>query len=295
MPPSLEQLKTFNPARDFFVGIDSDGCVFDTMEIKHKECFCPRYIEHFGLQAVSRYAREVWEFVNLYSRTRGTNRFKALARALALLAAREAVQQRRARVPEFPGLTEWIRRETKLGEPALAAEVAARPDPDLERILAWSRAVNRTVAEMVHDVPPFPGVRESLDTLRENADLMVVSQTPTEALEREWREHGLDGWVRFIAGQELGTKAEHLAFATNNRYAPGHVLMIGDAPGDYEAARVNGALFYPIVPGQEDASWKRFHDEALRRFLAGAYAGDYQAARIRDFDKHLPENPPWKT
>ena len=53
--------------KKFLVCIDSDGCVFDTMEIKHKECFCPAYIEHFGLQAVSNYARDAWDFANLYS------------------------------------------------------------------------------------------------------------------------------------------------------------------------------------------------------------------------------------
>lgn len=30
-------LRDLAPARGFFVGIDSDGCAFDTMEIKHKE------------------------------------------------------------------------------------------------------------------------------------------------------------------------------------------------------------------------------------------------------------------
>ena len=49
-------------AKPYLVCIDSDGCVFDTMEIKHKECFCPAYIEHFGLQAVSKYARDAWDF-----------------------------------------------------------------------------------------------------------------------------------------------------------------------------------------------------------------------------------------
>ena len=47
--------------RDFFVGIDSDGCVFDTMELKHKECFIPAFIQHYGLQGVSKYAREAAE------------------------------------------------------------------------------------------------------------------------------------------------------------------------------------------------------------------------------------------
>jgi len=121
----------------------------------------------------------------------------------------------------------------------------------------------------------------------------VVSQTPTEALVREWTEHGVDRQVRFIAGQELGTKTEHIRFAAGGKYAPGRMLMIGDAPGDYKAAQGNGALFYPINPGDEEASWKRLHDEALNRFFAGRYAGDYEAGLIREFDAHLPEKPSW--
>jgi len=42
---------------DFLVGIDSDGCAFDTMEVKHKECFIPNIIHHYNLAGVSKYAR----------------------------------------------------------------------------------------------------------------------------------------------------------------------------------------------------------------------------------------------
>jgi phosphoglycolate phosphatase-like HAD superfamily hydrolase len=125
------------------------------------------------------------------------------------------------------------------------------------------------------------------------ADVIVVSQTPTEALVREWQEHGIDGFVRAIAGQELGTKTEHIAFAAGGKYAPGKVLMIGDAPGDLEAAKGNRALFYPIVPGHEEASWERFFQEGLERFFAGAFAGEYENRLIREFDASLPEKPNW--
>ena len=71
-------LKELKPKHAFFVGVDSDGCAFDTMEIKHKECFTPLIIKHWDLQAVSKYAREASEFVNLYSQWRGVNRWPAL-------------------------------------------------------------------------------------------------------------------------------------------------------------------------------------------------------------------------
>jgi hypothetical protein len=69
---------------DFLVGIDSDGCAFDTMEVKHKECFIPNIINYYNLAGVSKYAREAAEFVNLYSKSRGINRFPALIEALEL-------------------------------------------------------------------------------------------------------------------------------------------------------------------------------------------------------------------
>lgn len=287
-------LRNFRKTRDFFIGIDSDGCAFDTMEVKHKECFIPRIIEYYGLSAISKYTREAAEFVNLYSVWRGINRFPALTKTFDLLAGRSEVARRHVELPELRGLRAWIGRETKLANPTLEAEVAATADPDLVQALAWSKAVNTTIGAMVKNVPPFPFVRESLEAMAGKADVMVVSATPSEALQREWDEHDLARHVGLICGQEQGSKKEHLKIAAAGRYDPARVLMVGDAPGDLEAARANGVLFFPIEPGREDASWRRFHDEALPRFLDGAYAGDYMARRIEEFQALLPAVPPWE-
>ena len=292
MSDPAQSLRDFQPTKEFFVGIDSDGCVFDSMEIKHKECFTPMFIKYFGLQAVSKYAREVWEFVNLYSKTRGANRFPTLSRSLNLLRDRPQVKARKVNVPDTNALDDWIARETKLGNATLAAELN-RGNHALAQIKVWSDAVNRAIEDIVHDVPPFPLFRESLEKISARADAMVISQTPAEALAREWAEHGIERGVKLIAGQEMGTKSEHLKFATAGKYAPEKILMIGDAPGDYKAARANHALFYPIVPGDEEASWERFYREALDRFLAGKYAGKYEAELVEQFDASLPEKPHW--
>ena len=282
----------FTPAFPFCVGIDSDGCVFDTMELKHKECFAPQFIRHFGLQAVSRFAREVWEFVNLYSRTRGINRFPALSNALNLLAERPEVQARGVTPWNTEPLDAWLANAAQFSNDALRAEIDAGA-AELAPVLAWSEAVNAAIADMVSAVPPFPGVRESLQRLSETADVVVVSQTPTDALTREWAEHDLTGYARLILGQEAGSKSEHLRLVTHGRYEPKHVLMIGDAPGDFRAARANHALFFPIVPGAEEQSWSRFYTEALDLFLAGEYTADYEAALLQEFNAGLPERPPW--
>jgi phosphoglycolate phosphatase-like HAD superfamily hydrolase len=290
---SSSALDRFQRRRNFLIGIDSDGCAFDTMEIKHKECFIPNFIRHMELQPVSKYAREACEFVNLYSKWRGANRFPAYLKALDLLRERPEVRARQARIPELKGLHDWVRRETKLGNPTLKAEAARTRDADLEQTLRWSVAVNEAIDAMVYGIPPFPFVRESLEKLAPVADLIVCSATPQQALDREWAEHQIDRHVAVIAGQEVGSKQEILTRSVRHGYAKDRMLMIGDAPGDLKAARGAGTLFYPINPGHEEASWERFFREACERFLTGAYAGDYEQELIAEFDRYLPEKPPW--
>lgn len=281
-----------DPQHEFLVGIDSDGCAFDTMELKHKECFIPNIINFYELQGVSKYAREAAEFVNLYSKSRGVNRFPALVETLEWLQKRPEVAARGVRIEIPQSLRDWIAVETKLGNPALQTKVNECGDADLRHALDWSTAVNQAIAGMVRGVPPFPGVRESLEKLAGKADMLVVSATPNEALTAEWQEHGIAKYVAAICGQESGSKKETLANAA--KYPANHTLMIGDAPGDFRAAEANGCLFFPINPGEEEASWKRFCAEGIDKFLSGEFAGDYQQALLDDFDTYLPEHPKWK-
>ncbi|MCK5595008.1 HAD family hydrolase [bacterium] len=294
MQDAAKELKEFKKEKEFFVGIDSDGCAFDTMEVKHKECFIPNIINEWELQTVSRYAREAAEFVNLYSKWRGINRFPALTMVFDLLQEREDVKKRGVNIPEAKSLREWIEKETKLANPALELVVEETNDAVLTQALKWSKAVNESVAKIVRGVPPFPFVREGLEKISNTADAIVVSATPCDALEREWGEHDIAKYVRVIAGQEMGTKKEHLAFAAVGKYQSDHILMIGDALGDMKAARANNALFYPINPGDEDISWERFYNEAFDKFVKGEYAGAYEKSLIDEFDKYLPSIPPWK-
>jgi len=289
-----QDLKAFRPRCTRFVGIDSDGCAFDTMEPKHKECFCPVTVWKWDLAAVSKCAREAWDFVNLYSKHRGCNRFHALQLFMDLVRARPEVIRRGIGIPVLRDLAAWTARAKALGNPELEAEAGRTGSPELARVLDWSKAINEMVGRLVRNVPPFPGVRESLELLAGKADMMVVSATPGEALRREWEEHGIAAHMSIIAGQEMGTKKDHLALGAGGKYPPDRILMIGDAPGDLKAAQANGALFYPVNPGREEESWDLFVKEAGPRFLAGEYTRQYEARLIAEFDKLLPEAPPWK-
>ena len=297
---AAKPLKDFKPKHKFFVGIDSDGCVFDTMGIKQRECFCPWMIAYFGLQPVAQAARECKEFADLFSKTRGVNRHKAIKRILTeLLPSHPMVKARSFIVPQFPHYFAWVDdHESVLSNDGLKKAIdtatSQQAKSELALALEWSERVNSAVKDIVKDIPPFPHVRKSLEKIAPLADVVVVSATPCEALAREWAEHDIARYTAIIAGQEMGTKVEHLALAANGKYPPENILMIGDAPGDMKAAKANNALFYPVNPGDEDKSWHRFHDEAFDKFIAGQYAGDYEAQVIAEFDSYLPEHPNWQ-
>ena len=293
-------LEEFKPEKDFFIGVDSDGCAFDTMGIKQRECFCPWMVGYFGLQPVAQAARECKEFADLFSKTRGGNRHKTTKRILTeLLPLHPMTKSRGFKVPQFPHYLAWVDDPKSLLsneglKKAVADAESEQAANELQLALDWSERVNWSIKEIVKDLPPFPFVCESLEKASLMADIIVVSATPCEALQREWEEHDIAGFARVIAGQEMGTKKEHLALAAKGKYKPEHILMIGDAPGDMKAAKANDALFYPINPGDETLSWKRFHDEAFDKFINGEYAGEYEKRVIAEFDERLPEKPPWE-
>ena len=292
------ELKAFRPKHDFFVGIDSDGCAFNSMEVKHNDGFSVSLIKHFGLAGISRQVHQVWDFVNLYSKTRGINRFKSIVLVCDFLKELPKVQSSGVVVPNFSYLRDWIKNETSLGNPALAAKIdsSTRAEKkELEQVMAWSLGVNDMIEQVVHNLPPFPGVRDSLQKLHGKADVLVVSATPYEALKREWDEHEITAYVALIAGQEMGSKTEHLTISASDRYPSERILMVGDSPGDLKAAQSVDALFFPINPGEEELSWQSFLKEGIDKFFSGKFAGDYQQELIQKYEVFLPEHPPLRT
>ena len=284
-------LRELNPEHDHFIGIDSDGCVFDTMEIKQKMFFIPNAIRIFNLHPIADKLKSTWEFVNLYSVHRGGNRFISIIKVFELLSNDRDIINSGVHLPDVQALKIWTERENKLGNDSLRKFVEINQDAGLRKILLWSEKVNKDIEEDMGNVPPFPTAVKALKFIYGKADIVIVSQTPYEAIEREWDENNLRKYVSLIAAQEHGTKTEHLLFAAKGKYDDDKILMIGDAKGDLDASRNNNVLFYPVMPGHEDASWKRFISEGFPKFLNGSFKGKYENGLIRDFMNSLPERP----
>ena len=289
-------MKKLTDTKKMLVCIDSDGCVFDNMDLKHQECFCPATVNVWNLQGISRYVREAAEFVNLYSKTRGMNRFPALVRTMDLLRNRKEVVEREYAIPDMQPLVDWIDSTAKLSNEGLREYIDNHNDvsPILTQALEWSEEVNWNIERIVRNVIPFPYVRETLEKVKKVADIVVVSSTPYEALLREWDEHHLSKYVKAVCGQEQGTKAECIA-ALKTTYTEEHMIMIGDAPGDLASATTNGVAFYPIIPKQEVSSWKIFYREVVDSFVSKAYDETMMKQYLDKFDRALLEEPTWDT
>src|SRR3954466_11119262 len=150
-PDPQAALKEFRPTKEFFVGIDSDGCAFNSMEVKHNDCFSVSVVRYYGLSVISRQVHQAWDFVNLYSQTRGCNRFKALLSVFDLLREMPRVQRSGVKVPELPYLREWVKNETTLGNPRLKELVETSTGPkheELVHLYEWSKGVNKYVEEI---------------------------------------------------------------------------------------------------------------------------------------------------
>ena len=274
-------IEEFEKSKDFLVCVDSDGCAMDTMEVKHRKCFGPKIIEVWGLKAIEEKFLETWNMINLYSKTRGINRFKGLVKIFEVLTA-EGIN-----MPYFSSIQKWTETSKELSNPALEKAIEETKDEQLIKTLEWSNAVNKAISELHNEDKPFLGVKEGLEIISTLADVAIVSSANGGAVMEEWTRHELAPSVKVMLGQEAGTKAACIDGLKENKFSSDNVLMVGDAPGDLEAALKNGVLYYPILVGKEEFSWRRLSNEAIHKLLDGSYKGEYQEKLIDEFNSSL--------
>jgi phosphoglycolate phosphatase-like HAD superfamily hydrolase len=286
-------LSNFLPKFSTFVGIDSDGCIFDTMEIKQKDFFHPAIIRQWKLEDIEPQVRAAAEFTYLYSTFRGLNRFLGLCKTFELLNDWTEASEH-AEIPDPVDLRRYCDSGLPLSNDTLKAEAERTGSQLLAEAYIWSMALNIDIDQKMPDPPPFPGTEEVLKRIALNSDAIVISQTQAGALLKDWYRDDLAKYVSVIAGPELGSKIDHFTLSAVNRYPANAILMIGDAPGDMATAQAIGCNFFPINPGHEVDSWKRFMNEAYSLFLAGGFSYEYQQQLIQEFKALLPGIPPWK-
>lgn len=271
--------------KDFLICVDSDGCAMDTMDMKHFQCFGPCMIEEWNLQQWRDPLLERWNQINLYSSSRGINRFKAL-----LMILQEVHLQYRP-VDGLEILKDWVENAASLSNDALEQAVGKTGGcfaPILEQALRWSKNVNSSIAALPEELKrAFPGAKEALEAAHPMANIAVVSSANRQAVEEEWKRCGLLSIVDEVCAQDSGSKSHCIQMLLQKGFDAGRTLMIGDAPGDLAAAKSAGVWFFPILVKKERESWEKFRREGLERLLSGTFGGEYQEALLREFTENL--------
>lgn len=257
--------------------VDSDGCAMDTMTYKHQLFFGPLAADVFEIRDRSTFLLE-WDRINLFSRTRGVNRFVGLVMALDF-----------AGITGIENLRGWANTTTSLSNDSLEAEIRRNESPDLVKALDWSLRVNQGIKNYPGPALAFKGARESLHALKKLGHIYVVSSANKEAVENEWFEQGLMDAVEDLYCQDRGKKEDAIADLLSKGYSADHILMVGDSPGDLSAAKLNSVVFYPILVGHEIESWERLRQEVGPQFVAGQLTETKQVEYQDDFWNNLKE------
>lgn len=275
-------LENFQKKKEFLICVDSDGCAMDTMDIKHIRCFGPCMVEEWGLQEWEGPIFSRWNDINLYTMTRGINRYKGLVMAL------KEINETYAPIEGVDELEKWVENSDELSNPALEREIQRNDSPVLKKALSWSEKVNRSInALSFEEKLPFEGVKEALAYAHEYADIAIVSSANLQAVEEEWELYGLLEHVDILMAQNVGSKAFCIQEMVKKGYDKDKVLMTGDAPGDLQAAQKNDVFYYPILVRHEKDSWKEFKEKAVAKLVNGTYGGAYQEEKIASFLDNL--------
>lgn len=269
-------------AKDFLVCVDSDGCAIDTMEVKHRKCFAPEMIKTWNLQENEDYILNLWYDINLYTQQRGINRFKGLVETFKVLRDKNI-----AEIEDLDTLIEWVETTNELSNNSLMREMEKKDSKSLKMAYEWSINVNEAIKNLPADDKPFDNVKEGLEGISKAADVAVVSSANSEALDHEWNRHDLVKYLKALLAQDAGTKAHCISELKKKGYDSKRVIMVGDAPGDLDAAKKNGVYYYPILVGKEAFSWERLLNEAFPKFINGEFDEAYQEALITEFNDNL--------
>ena len=271
----------YEKLKDFLVCIDSDGCAMDTMEIKHRKCFAPEMIKTWNLEENEEYILNLWYDLNLYTQTRGINRFKGLAETFKI------IREKGIKIEDLNSLLNWVDTTNELSNRSLKSEIEKTNSKALKMALEWSLNVNEAIENLPKGDEPFENVKESLETLSKKVDISVVSSANGEALNDEWNRNDLVKYLRALLGQEAGTKQHCIAELKKKGYDIDKILMVGDAPGDLQAAKNNDVKFYPILVSKEGFSWERLVGEAVPKLINGEFDEIYQNQLIDEFNSSL--------
>jgi len=312
------QLASWKPDYEYLTCFDVDGHLLDNMTSKQVIVFHPHFMDILGLRDIESFYRLHAEHHNLWSTDRGCDRHEAQSFTCGSLledpvlaktidpAMKKKLESIKTSLAAYIG---------SIGETGgaygfdslFAFQQSHGEDPNLTRLVIWSKACDLTFPFVTIPMQPFPNVRETLEFVSERADVLIVSKTPYDDICNWLERHDLIQYVTAVSGKEQGGKDEHICLAMGGeyeasskkvtkqgaRYQAQNVIMGGDGGGDMKAVKKNGGFFFPTPPGREEEAWRSAVEEVFGPFFEGKYA-EAEAGKIEAFEAAMLTDGPWQ-
>ena len=244
--------------------VDSDGTVMDSMTPKHTYAFGPAFVKTFELEKYEKEVLEEWNRINLYSETRGVNRFDGSYMML------QYVDKNFKRIDFLDDYQAWLKSTSEKSNKALKDYIEETKQESLKKVLNWSILTNELIDKNKDKVFPFSSAVKALEVLSKKYTIIIISSANGKAVEDEWKKFDVMKYTNEVCTQELGTK-EVCISKMLQKYQPTHALMIGDALGDLDSTIHNAINFYPIKPKLENESWDLLLDTYEKKFYQNNY------------------------
>ena len=109
--------------------MDSDGCVMDTVRIKHTTVMCPELIRVFALEDHADFVAAAWEEINLHTLTRGISRFESVVLVF------DRLKNRGIEIPGSDDIATWVSTSAELSSASLQQEIKKTGSLTLRKLL----------------------------------------------------------------------------------------------------------------------------------------------------------------
>lgn len=277
--------------KDFLLCIDSDGCVFDTMNSKHKLCFAPLLIKEFCLDEHYDELFDFWQELNLYTSLRGVNRFKGAGIFLNYVLDKNYMQLSKREQVFFDEYIVWTETAKALSNAGLENFIREREENEIaKKILIWSNNVNKKISSLTSEEKKlFNNAATCLKLMNKYADIAVVSSANKVEIFSEWQHADILRYVQTVCTQEDGSKKSSIKKLLSLSYKAENVLCIGDAISDMLVAQSVNCLFYPVIPDSEKESWQLLKEKYFMLFLKKNYSIEVEFELQKRLKTKLPQ------
>ncbi len=244
--------------------VESEGAVFDVHRRWHEAAYLPAFIGCFGGMAEPALCGEVWRYVALETCLRGEPPMVILLAALRVLNCLSPSVQRTVVVK---ALEKYAASETSTDDLFRLEE----KNPAEMMAIDWFSMAEGLIQDSGR-VPYFFTAEEFLRNaayIAPNSRILVYSSLLEQTAMRLWQVAGLDQCFFRIAGRERGSPSNYLRAALAAGFERSSIVTVGSSAMMFKAAQLAGIRFFPIVPGQEEESWKIFAEEWFPAYLRG--------------------------